>query len=697
MVQDKTFGEVELDTKQFSGAMVIVLIIHVGILVYDRILFISQNRNNIKYEYILYDKETKIPLKEKQFNKIKSDISKDYPNMKRDTFIIPPEYAEKKLKDKYNIVYIQTEELNLPLVQKYILHMAIVILAHLFIFFYCPMKGNMNIQNSYICLEQNEEDNEKKEDDVVELKCNDFITNKALIFFYLIYITYFLSSGLQIKYGFHDMKRKSMLKSGNSSINGTIYNCFKAIPFLYEIKLAIDWTFTKTCLDLFQWNKFESVYDIVYCTYCAMNAKNQQLVGQKQGKLIKIGMGGFLSFILIFILVVPLMIFSSLNPTNQLNNLTGATLKIDLSFIYKNRAVKNYTLYENSKPESIENIFREGNDWAIYNYSKSPKTKNFPKNQIQTVHFFKESDKNWDLARPHIENLYKLILNRKKDEDLESIELVVDYNFDRPLPAETMKISKRYGKQIYHYLDNNNTDNNTIYNNTDDNTDKRNYTDKLDRIGNALYQCYDESIEFQEIYSPPIRLSANIKPKRLIDEKYFPLLDIRLGFEGCRNEIINKNISKETEDNNTNKRANYLESYFTVEKKLEINHNITYEGIKFHVFSDQVSTTTSGKSILTFYVSFVLLVGTYVRNFFAGQPEKIMLTEMPHSEEIINLCEGIKVSRNSFDFEQEEKLYYILIEFMRSPDYLRGLTQSSTEQFRQRQELTKASKTSDDI
>jgi len=102
-----------------------------------------------------------------------------------------------------------------------------------------------------------------------------------------------------------------MLKSGNSSINGTIYNSFKAIPFIYEIKLAIDWTFTKTCLDLFQWNKFESVYDIVYCTYCAMTAKNQQLVGQKIGKFLKIGMGGTLSFVLIFILVAPLMLFSS--------------------------------------------------------------------------------------------------------------------------------------------------------------------------------------------------------------------------------------------------------------------------------------------------------------------------------------------------------------------------------------------------
>ena len=166
-------------------------------------------------------------------------------------------------------------------------------------------------------------------------------------------------------------------------------------------------------------------------------------------------------------------------------------------------------------------------------------------------------------------------------------------------------------------------------------------------------------------------------------------MDVALGFKGCRNNT------------NSNGTPSYLESYFTFQKKAMNKNGKEIEGefvgIKFHVFSDQVSTTTSGKNILTFYVSFVLLVGTYVRNFFAGQPEKIMLTEMPHSEEIINLCEGIKVSRNSFDFEQEEKLYYILIEIMRSPDYLRALTQSSTEQFRQRQELTRASKTSDDI
>ena len=98
MAQDKNYGKVEIDTKQFSGEMIIVLLIHEFILIYDRILYISKNKNNLKYKYYLYDKETKNPLIEKEFEKIKNDIKKIYSDMKKDKFKIPPAYADNKLK-----------------------------------------------------------------------------------------------------------------------------------------------------------------------------------------------------------------------------------------------------------------------------------------------------------------------------------------------------------------------------------------------------------------------------------------------------------------------------------------------------------------------------------------------------------------------------------------------------------------------
>ena len=657
MVQDKTFGAVTIETKQFSGAMVGFLVLHIVFLVYDRIIFISQNRTNLSYEYILYDKQTKIPLTELQFNQIKSQISKEYPNIKRDYFIIPPEYAD-KLKEKYNIVYIQREEFNCPLFQKYLLHLIIVIFGHIFVFFFMPILGNLNLNNNIYCKEEDEQ-------------CNDFLKNKYIISFYFIYIIYFVGSGLQIKYGFYDMKRKSVLKSKNNSIYGGIYNAYKAVPFLYEIKLGIDWTFTSTCLDLFQWNKFESVYDILYTTNCVMTGINAKVVGQQVGKISKIFMGGILSFGLIFILIIPLIIFSSLNPMNQNNNLTNADIKVDIGFMYKNSLMKNYTIFQNSKPQSIESITDE--EFEAFNYAKSLNTKNFPRDQIQTVKFFKENDRNWELSTPHINNLIKLIKDRNNTNDTEDNELEIDkiylsidYSFYRLLPAEAQNAKKNYNKTIFSSK------------NYDEEQDE-----KMELLGLALDNCYDVNITYENIISPPIRLTSSPHPKRFTDKTFFHELEVQLGFVGC------KNVSYGNETNN----KSYLESYFTF--AIYYGENNISE-IKFHVFSDKVSSTTFSSSVLTFYLAFVLVIGNYVRNYFSGQPEQICLTEMPHNEELLNLCEGIKISRYNYNLEEEEKLYYILIEIMRSPDYLKLLTSSSIDQFSQRLLMSKSNKTSDD-
>ena len=61
---------------------------------------------------------------------------------------------------------------------------------------------------------------------------------------------------------------------------------------------------------------------------------------------------------------------------------------------------------------------------------------------------------------------------------------------------------------------------------------------------------------------------------------------------------------------------------------------------------------------------------------------------MPHPKKIVDLCEGIKIARYGYDFRNEEYLYTILIELMRSPDYLKILTDSSLDHFKFRENLT---------
>ena len=200
----------------------------------------------------------------------------------------------------------------------------------------------------------------------------------------------------------------------------------------------------------------------------------------------------------------------------------------------------------------------------------------------------------------------------------------------------------------------------------------------INDLYNAINDCKDTEIDLENFYYAPMRLSSSSHPKLIDLGKNNKYINIKLSFHNCK---IVKN------DNLTLK--SYTESYFQIKKNESYNNHI---GIEFHTFNDQVSTVTSSYSVLTFYLSFVLIAGSYVRSFLQGQPEKIILTEMPESEQLVNLCEGIKTARFSFDLEKEEHLYYVLIELMRSPDYLKLLTKSSLQQFKDRKENFKVKK-----
>ena len=642
MDQDKTYGKIDLDMTQFSGAMVIFLILHILFLVCDRVIFVSQNRENISYEYIFYKKDPENGqgelLTEVENNQLKSEICK---NITRDRFTIIPQKEIEKLKVYFNILFIQKESLNKPLLSKYLLHISTVLLSHIMIFFYLPIKGNHNLGLSSYCLDKK--------------TCNDFNCNSTLIIFYLLYLLYLIFSGLQVKYGFYDIKRKSFFKKKGDEVLSGLSKGFNAIPFLYEIKNAIDWTFTSTCLTLFQWNKFEAIYDTIFDTFCEKAEWDEKPIGKRISFKKKFGIGGTLAFILIFILIAPLILFSSLNPTNKLNNITEGELKVDLSFTYENGAIKNYNLFENTRADSISQMSNEEEIWEKYNYSKSIKTRNFNKNQIQRIIFSETSDRNWDLANPHILNLIKL-LNLTEDNDLSQINIYIYYDFSRPLPAETQTVSESFVIPIFSH---------------GDDPENSEGAKNLNILRKAIKDCKDDSIIFEEAYSCPLRLTSGSEINLIEDEYYFKKKNVELGFKGCNKE--------------TNK-TNYFTSYFTFKSYIK-EGNYT-EPVEFHTFSDQISETTSGYSVLTFYISFVLLAGSYIREFMESEPEKIMLEEMPHPKKIVELCEGIKIARYSFDFRNEEYLYTVLIELLRSPDILKLITDSSLDHFKQREELS---------
>ena len=632
--------------KQFDGLMVILVIIHVILLVIDRVIYIKQNRINLKYKYVFIEKESKKKLSDEEISKIIKNIIKKEPQLKK-KFEFPPKYLD-ELNRVYNITYIQKEEFNYPLLSKYILQIFILVFSHLLIFFWFPFRGNFINSSTIAC-----------NNDDPDTTCNNFSNNSYLILCYILYCIYLFFSGLQIKEGYYDMKQKSILMSGEKSINGGIYSGFKAIPFINEIKLAIDWTFTKTSLDLFQWAKFESVYDTIYITLCSMTAKKIRPIGKQMTKFEKILLGWIVWIILLIVLVGPMLLFSDLNPMKKLNNVDGASISIKFSIV--SDVMNNFTLFENKQVSTI----KEMNDdiWSNFSYGDNLKTKNYPKKQIQIIYMYENSDTIFSLAKPYIQTIIDTLNNTKTgtlNTNIKQINLYFEYSFSRPYPTASQTATK--------HLDYN------LYKEGNDKEEKINRTDIVSSLFDAL-MCYNSTtnISLKDFYIPSLKLNADNKPKLITgNEDDDNLIDCNFIFNNCFNK--------------SNDIVDYSSSYFSLIVNDEKINN-KGQGIQFHTFSEKISTYTSSYDVVTFYVTFILLIGGYVKQFLSGNPEKIQLTEMPEPKPLINLCAGIKIARYSFELKKEENLYYILIEFMRSPEYLKMITKSSLDAFKKRKEI----------
>jgi piezo-type mechanosensitive ion channel component 1/2 len=375
--------------------MVLVAFFHVFLAVLDRIIYLKQNRTNLKLRHIYYNKSTGERVDIDEYNR----ITHTNPNIEK----------------LYTKTYLQYEPTNYPLICKYILHVFIVIVAHIFIFWYLPIQGNYNLHNYYYC------------DSLTE--CNNFHNNGYLIAFYIFYLLYMIFSAVQIHYGLLDMRKKSLLMRGDNWFYSTSFKIFNAIPFLYELKLMIDWSITPTSLDLFKWIKFESVYDRFFITHCYMKSENMRKVGDQMTLFNKISLGGCGFIIILLILLGPLILFSNLNPTNQINNITSAGIEVSLYFIIDG-VNSNFTLFSNSYPKTIKNATVD-DVFDNLNLNNTTLTMNFPKTQVQVTRMSNVSDTNWILAQPHIEFIRDNLLNYKK-RDVE-IYISFAYNFLRPV------------------------------------------------------------------------------------------------------------------------------------------------------------------------------------------------------------------------------------------------------------------------
>ena len=215
-------------------------------------------------------------------------------------------------------------------------------------FWYYPINGNVALQGHKWC-----------DQEASGVGCNDFQSNWALIIAYLLYLVYFFYSAIQIRTGHPEIRDVNSLTKKDSNINKWIFQGYLAIPFLWELRTITDWTFTKTALDLFQWFKFEDIYNTLFITKVTTKSYRAHKLGAPRALIFKVIQGGCMLLGLLLLIVAPMIIFSGLNPIAEKNNVTGA----EIAFRLELNGTNSYTLFSNSHVSFIETI-----NHATFNY-----------------------------------------------------------------------------------------------------------------------------------------------------------------------------------------------------------------------------------------------------------------------------------------------------------------------------------------
>ena len=207
---------------------------------------------------------------------------------------------------------------------------------------------------------------------------------------------------MQIKYGLPDMRKKSSLMGGSNVFFSVCFKGFKAVPFLFELKNFIDWTFTATAFDIFKWLKYEEIFALLYINKCFAKSYMGRRVGSKSPLFMKIGIGGSLVTGVLLVIFVPLVLFSTLNPSNSSNDVVSAKFRMELCL---GNSTQTYNV---SLLKSTNAKFLPISDEEYEAFQNDTELRGYTQQQIQKVNIVGYSEKMWDISSKS----YKMMMDK---------------------------------------------------------------------------------------------------------------------------------------------------------------------------------------------------------------------------------------------------------------------------------------------
>jgi len=419
-----------LDKQQFSKDIVWTTIIIIIIIVVDRVIYKYRSVNT---KFITDSLNIKKEPKNNEGNKSSKNLDPNrspgimvvqtQPNNNTNNYIpietkvSAGEYKSNRESDNVlNHNFMTKEDVdnsNLALIIKLILHYFLLVFTHYFIFIKLPLTTRIY-----------------------------FFQNSSLIILYILCCIYFYLTSIQIKYGFPLITKGQYFASSTKLYNRLAFKIYRNVPFLYELRAILDWTITKTSLDLFQWFKLEDAYATLYEVKCDMAMRKDRKKGEDRWWLEKFSWGFCFFIFLMFILILPMILFSSFNPNLVENKVLGGKFSVNLELRNPELDVTTFTLNLFQVNTLKINKIKNPAQYAYLKNTLIPQVDDVEERKIQKTKIINYSQLDWILSPPTIR---ELLTNLEKKSDC---FINIEWEFRREFPPNNRHIQGSRSNQL---------------------------------------------------------------------------------------------------------------------------------------------------------------------------------------------------------------------------------------------------------
>ncbi|XP_071296935.1 piezo-type mechanosensitive ion channel component 1 isoform X2 [Agelaius tricolor] len=458
-----------------------------------------------------------------------------------------------------------------------------------------------------------------------------FRHNTVAQLWYFVKCIYFGLSAYQIRCGYPTRILGNFLTKKYNHLNLFLFQGFRLVPFLVELRAVMDWVWTDTTLSLSDWMCVEDIYANIFIIKCSRETEKKypQPKGQKKKKVVKYGMGGLIILFLVGIIWFPLLFMSLVRSVvGIINHPIDVTVTLKLGGyepLFSTSSQQQYI--QPFSYEDYEELTKEFESELLAMQFISL----YDVEDIVTARIEGSSGSLWGISPPSREQMRLELQNGSSD-----ITLHLSWIFQRDL-SKGGTVENAYGKHS---------------------TDLDPGTPERLQLAQLLAGTRTEPVALQNLFPKYIRASTGLEAEPI--EQLLP--------DGEEN-YLDVELQLKQERRGSGPGEHFVEWWVLRQKDAPPKAgNI----LPMVIFNDKVSPPSlgflAGYGIMGLYVSVVLVIGKFVRGFFSEVSHSIMFEELPYVDRILKLCQDIFLVRETGELELEEELYAKLIFLYRSPE-----------------------------